>query len=234
MTEPSPLHPAEWSKVRLVVFDVDGTLYDQRLLRALMARDLLCHLVRRGEFRVLSVLRAYRGIREELGEREEGDVENASLVGAAARAGCTPEAVRAVVAEWMERRPLPYLARCRYAGVAEIFAALRRRGKAIGVLSDYPAREKLAALGLAADHVVCAADAGVGYLKPHPRGLAVLLAAAGVSADEAVLIGDRAERDGLAARRLEVPCLIRSRRPLSGWQTFTGYDAPLFAPLVSG
>jgi hypothetical protein len=42
-------------------------------------------------------------------------------------------------------------------------------GKKISIFSDYPAREKLAAMGLAAHHVVAAGD--VGLLKPHARGL---------------------------------------------------------------
>ena len=48
-----------------------------------------------------------------------------------------------------------------------MFAGLQRAGKKIGIFSDYPATEKLAAMGLAVHHVVAAND--VGLLKP--RGL---------------------------------------------------------------
>ena len=73
--------------------------------------------------------------------------------------GRSPEQVRAVVSRWIDRHPLPYLRACRYAGLGELFAGLRRHGKTIGVLSDYPATAKLAALELAADHIVTAHDA---------------------------------------------------------------------------
>ena len=68
----------------------------------------------------------------------------------AAATGRSPEQVRAVVSQWIDRHPLPYLRACRYAGLGELFAGLRRHGKTIGVLSDYPAVAKLAALRAAA------------------------------------------------------------------------------------
>ena len=234
MTKAPFLHPPDWNGIALVVFDVDGTLYNQRLLRTLMARDLLLHTVAKRDLGVVSTLRAFRRIRERLGEQEAGDFERLSLAGTAAAVGGSPEAVHATVTEWMEVRPLPYLARCRYPGVIELFAGLRRQGKTIGILSDYPARAKLAALGLCADHLVSAGDDGVGFLKPHTRGLELLMEKARAGAQSTVVIGDRPERDGLVARRLGVRALIRSSAALPGWQTFPAYDAPLFASLLAG
>ena len=42
---------SDWDTIRLVVFDIDGTLYRQRPLRLRMARDILAYtlLVRRPE-----------------------------------------------------------------------------------------------------------------------------------------------------------------------------------------
>jgi putative hydrolase of the HAD superfamily len=59
----------------------------------------------------------------------------------------------------------------------ELFATLRRTGNKIGIFSDCPAQAKLDALGLRADDIVCAADSGVGILRPNPRGLEVSMAA---------------------------------------------------------
>ena len=42
--------PSDWKDIRLVVFDVDGTLYRQRPLRLRMARDLVLHAVTKAEF----------------------------------------------------------------------------------------------------------------------------------------------------------------------------------------
>ncbi|HJV66351.1 MAG TPA: HAD family hydrolase [Geomonas sp.] len=231
MTSAPTMHPEAWDEIELVVFDVDGTLYDQRRLRALMARDLLLHLVTRGDLRLYRILSAYRGRRERWGEREAPFGEEALIAETAAATGVASARVQEAVAEWMARRPLPYLAGCRYAGLAELFEALRRSGKKIGIFSDYPARDKLAALGVSADDTVSAGDPGVGFLKPHPRGLQLLMERAAVKPEATVLIGDRAERDGLAARRAGARSLIRSARRIAGWQTFARYDDALFAPL---
>jgi len=85
---------------------------------------------------------------------------------------------------------------------------------------------------LTADHVVFAGDEGIGLLKPHPRGLEFLMAAAGVEPHETVVVGDRVDRDGLAAQRAGAQALIRSSRPIEGWQVFARYDDALFAPFL--
>ena len=224
--------PFDWSQIRLAVFDVDGTLYDQRRLRLLMARDLLFLLLSCGNTRFIRILRTYRRLREQLAEEETAKFEQVLLEKTAAACGCSPAEVQQTVFNWMEQRPLPYLARCRFPGVDAVFAGLRRSGIAIGIYSDYPAQAKLDAMELYADYVVCAPDKEVGVLKPHPRGLEVLLNKAGMAPENAVLIGDRTERDGEAARRAGVLPLIRSPKVLAGWQSFAGYEEVLFEQVL--
>jgi len=225
--------PSDWKDIRLVAFDVDGTLYRQRPLRLRMARDLILHTLTKADLAPIAVLGKFRRIRERLGHERADGFEAALMAETAAASGRSREAVHALVDDWIETRPLPYLAACRYDGVAELFAGLGRHGKTIGVLSDYPAKAKLAALGLAADHVVTASDPGVGILKPHPRGLQALMAKAGAVPAATLLIGDRADRDGVAAREAGAQVLIRSARPIEGWQTFDRFDSPLFAPMLA-
>ena len=73
----------------------------------------------------------------------------------------------------------------------------------------------------------------MGVLKPHPKGLEALMAAAGAGPHETVMIGDRAERDGLAARRAGTRVLLRSTRQIKGWRTFASYRDPLFSPFIA-
>jgi putative hydrolase of the HAD superfamily len=211
----------DWNAIELVVFDVDGTLYDQRRLRLRMTRDLLLHALRNRRLDELRVLAAYRTLREQLAQREVHDFERVLLAQAARRSGLPPASVAAIAAEWLERRPLSYLPACRYPGVAELFQRLRARGKRIAILSDYPAQAKLRTVALDADIIVCAADVGV--LKPHPRGLQHVMDLAGAMPAATLMIGDRPERDGAAARRCGAHALIKSGRRLPGWQTFASY-----------
>jgi FMN phosphatase YigB (HAD superfamily) len=134
--------------------------------------------------------------------------------------------VHAIVSEWIETRPLRYLRSCLFSGVPQLFAGLHRAGKKIGVFSDYPATEKIAAMGLAVHHVVSASD--VGLLK----GLQSRMAAASSTARDTLFIGDRADRDGVASQRAGVRTLIRSSKPIQAFQTFKTFNDPLFDPLM--
>jgi FMN phosphatase YigB (HAD superfamily) len=225
--------PLDWDNVHIVVFDVDGTLYRQRPMRVRMARDILLHTLLKRDLDVIAVLARYRRIRERLGDEQRVDFERALITQTAAATANSPDRVRSIVSEWIEQRPLRYLAACRYPNLSQLFAGLRRSGKSIGVLSDYPAEAKLEALGLTANYVVFAGDESIGLLKPHPRGLESLIAAAGVKPHETVVIGDRVDRDGLVARRVGAQALIRSSKPIEGWQTFARFDDALFAPVLA-
>jgi putative hydrolase of the HAD superfamily len=225
--------PFDWTCIDLVAFDVDGTLYDQRSLRLRVLAEMIPHAVYNRHLRIMPIIRTYRRLREQFGDEEVADFEPKLVSETASSVGCSKDVVESIVAEWIERRPLRHLSACRYPGLRELFAGLRRSGKTIGVLSDYPARKKLLALGLDADVVVCAGDEEVGQLKPHPRGLEVLMTRTGVTGPRTVLIGDRIERDGFAARRAGAKCLIRCRKPKAAWVTFDRYDAPLFAPFLA-
>lgn len=224
-------HP-DWERLRLIAFDVDGTLYDQRSIRLRMARDLFLAAIQGFDTGIISTVSTYRQVREAFGDQEVSDFEEMALAKTAAKVKRTQAEVQNIIAEWIETRPLPYLAAARYQGLIELFGALKRRGKIIGIVSDYPARRKLDALGLSADLIVSAGDENVRLLKPNPRGLTVLMQTANATADETLLIGDRIDRDGLAAKRAGTSLLIRSSKPIDGWPTFQRYTDPLFEPIL--
>lgn len=219
--------PNLWEGVRLVAFDVDGTLYHQEKLRRLMLGELLLDLGRNRSTRTLKLLRDYRRGREVLAEEEVADFEAILQGKIAASHGCSSSVVGDIVSEWIHRRPLRHLRRCAVAGVHEAFAKVRASGRMVGVLSDYPAEAKLASLGLEADYVVSADGHGVNRLKPHPAGLLRLIELAGSSADCTVLVGDRTERDVEAARRAGARWLLRTRKPRARSNEFSTFlDAP--------
>jgi HAD superfamily hydrolase (TIGR01549 family) len=221
---------ADWRGIRLVAFDVDGTLYRQRPLRLRMGRDMVIHTVAKCDRNAISVVSAYRRIRERLAAEEVVDFERVLIAETAKATSMSPERVHAIVSEWIEARPLRYLRSCLFSGVPQLFDGLQRTGKKIGIFSDYPATEKLAAMGLAAHHVVAASD--VGLLKPHAKGLQSLMAAANATAHETLFIGDRADRDGVAGQRAGVRTLIRSLKPIDNFQTFKSFHDPLFDPFM--
>jgi putative hydrolase of the HAD superfamily len=102
------LGPSHWDDIRLVAFDVDGTLYSQYRLRVRMMRAILLDAASKRALDTIRILRTYRRLREQLAEREVPDFENALAARTASATGCTADQVRSILEEWIERRPLPY------------------------------------------------------------------------------------------------------------------------------
>jgi FMN phosphatase YigB (HAD superfamily) len=222
----------DWSRIRLVIFDLDGTLYDQGCIRRRMLLELGQHSLRGpSALWVLRVVTAYRRVREQLAEEGAEDIGRLQYERSAAALGIEPGSVVAVVGDWVEKRPLRHLGRCRFAAVDELFDRLRSSGRQIGVFSDYPVGEKLLALQLTSDFMASAADPGIDRLKPHPAGLKHLMSQAGVAPSESLMIGDREDRDGACARAAGVPCLIKTRWPRAQHH-FSSYRELLRPPLA--
>lgn len=223
----------DWSPIRLAVFDVDGTLYRQKPLRARMAAELALAVLQDPK-QVKSVigLQRFRSLRDRLAERPgaslaeiEGELIPSAL-------GLSPDRLAAITDEWLERRPLRHLSRYRFEQVEDLFQALRESGRTIAVFSDYPAESKLAAMGLRSDICVSARDTDVDRLKPDPAGLQKILRLSGFGPDQAVMIGDRPERDGACAQQLGVRFWLRSDSAGPETHSFGNY-ADLLSALKS-
>ena len=101
-----------------------------------------------------------------------------------------------------------------YPEVADVLAALRDRGLALAVVSNFDSRLSplLGALGLAAffDAVVCSGQAGAA--KPDRAIFTRALATLGVEASEALHVGDNPEADYDGARAAGIEALLVDRR----------------------
>jgi FMN phosphatase YigB (HAD superfamily) len=210
--------PESLPPIRAVLFDVDGTLYHARWMRLRMAASLLL-LPLRGPRRALAVirhLRSYRRALEEVRDWPPSDenVAVAHLMRAAQLAGDEPDRVRATVEDWFMKRPLPYLRRCRRAGLLELLEQLRRAGCQIGFFSDYPVEDKLDALGVREFASVClsAGDPEVNAFKPRPQGFQRACEVWGLAPAEVLYVGDRPEVDAAGAVAAGMRCVIIGSR----------------------
>lgn len=203
------------SAIHAVLFDLDGTLYRQRPMRALMALELLT-LPLQSPLKArprLVALRAYRHAQEAIRHAKSTDPARDQLQAAATASGLPVSEVNALVAEWMIERPLKYLPFCQAAGVSELLARLATAGIRTGVLSDYPAADKLRALKLDRHFplVLCSTDPEIAAFKPDPRGYRRACEHWGLAPDQVLFVGDRAEVDAAGARAAGMPCVIIGR-----------------------
>src|SRR5262249_17562794 len=124
---------------------------------------------------VIGMLRAFRHEHERLRKLADdvADPFAEQIARTAARLGVPAEAGERAVMDWMVRRPGRWIRTFRRRSLLEEIDAFRKSGGSTALVSDYPARDKLAALGLgeAFDIVIAAGEpGGPRRLKPHPGG----------------------------------------------------------------
>lgn len=147
---------------------------------------------------------------------------------AAELAGEDVDAIEPTIEEWLTRRPLPYLLRCRRKGLLEFLDDLYRRNIQIGFFSDYPAAAKLAALEVDGYASIClsASDPAINAFKPWPRGFLRASELFGLSCEEMLYVGDRPDIDVVGAANAGMRCAILGRGTSSrqsGYIAVTGF-----------
>lgn len=201
----------DWNNVELVIFDVDGTLYDQSRLRKKMGRTLIGHyMFRPWNAYDLQIIRVFRKERELMNFNPVKNIETAQYELCAKKIKAPAENVKKVIEKWMYQAPLQYLHECSFTGVRDFFKALKQKNIKIAIYSDYPAVEKLQAMGLEADMVVSSTDQDVDSLKPNPGGLNYILKNFNLPVEKCLFIGDRDELDGACARQIGMQYYILS------------------------
>jgi FMN phosphatase YigB (HAD superfamily) len=214
----------DWSTIHCVIFDVDGTLYDKRILRGFMFRELWRHAVTRpAHWKDLRVIKTFRQQRIRHRCDAVECLEKSQYEWAARRCNVSADAVRVIVSDWMHVRPLQYLPRCKYDHLDGFLSALEARGIATAVFSDYPAEQKLGVLGVSVAHAVSATDSAVNRLKPDPRGLHYLADLLRVQVDQCIYIGDEEELDAECARNAGMRSLILRTRKANRPGYFRNY-----------
>ena len=202
------------SKIKGILFDVDGTLYHQALLRPIMILLFVSFNIHNPKelLRKAKVIIAYRKAQENLRHSFQGS-SNCSIRQIDLAINNTGEPhcyVSKTIIEWFEKRPLPFLRLCRRRGLNSVLCQLHQKGFKLGVFSDYPTQHKLLALKIYKyfSTVMSANDPEVKGFKPKTNGFAVAARRMGLKPSEVLYVGDRAEVDGIGASAVGMPVVI--------------------------
>lgn len=189
------------SQYRAWLVDLDGTLYDARPVRWAMALELALF-----GWGSLAIIRAFRRQHEQLRAAPRAGLDSPYQVQlrlAAEQLGLGRARVAEVVEQWMVERPAPWLRRFRRRALLEELREFRATGGKTALVSDYPARRKLDALGARGLFDVLVANGEEGSppaLKPDPAGYLMAATRLEVAPENCLVIGDRDDADGAAAR----------------------------------
>jgi HAD superfamily hydrolase (TIGR01549 family) len=181
--------------------DLDGTLYWPLGVRLAMAAELALFGLHKA-----ARLRHFRHEHERLRadpNAPEGDPFREQLERAAKGLRLSAAELEVDVRNWMVERPARYLRWFRRKPLLAEIAAFRAAGGRTALVSDYPARRKLDALGVRDLFEVVVASGepdGPRRLKPNPDGYLRAGRALGVAPELCLVVGDRDDADGAAAR----------------------------------
>lgn len=187
----------DWSRVKAIVFDFDGTLYDKKNypFHLIMANPL--------DIRNVGAERAVRKYMKDKDFETEERFNDAFFDLLAKRQKRSVEKTRS----WYEvdylGRFLKVLKKHYHAQprVDELLDKLRDRDVKTAVFSDYPrTEERMEAVGLSPSAFdFCFSAPDMGALKPAPRLMWEILSQMEVEGSEVLVVGDRTDTDGVSA-----------------------------------
>ena len=190
-----------WKEICLFIFDVDGTLYDQKKMRTKMMIELAKYYsVRPWKLNELKILKDFREHREHLGKMES------TMIGSEQyniydRSNLKIDEIKEIVAKWIRSEPLRHIYKYTYENIRQLFLYLHQQNISTAVLSDYYPNLKMKAMELPCNHMYSSESPEINSLKPNPKGIEFILKDLGLSRERTVFIGDRNDTDGLASQR---------------------------------
>jgi putative hydrolase of the HAD superfamily len=208
------------ARFKAVAFDLDGTLYPNHRLYALLIPFFL------KEQRLLRAFGKARTLLRDGADAGEGDFYTRQAYLAAHILKSDPADVQNRIERLIYRGWEPLFSSVRlYPRVLETLNLFRDTGIRLGLLSDMPPETKLLNLGIDEvwDAVICSERTG--FLKPHPAPFAALADALAVNPAEILYVGNSQPYDAAGAVQSGMSAaLIRGRPARSEIPVFSFHD----------
>lgn len=193
----------EWSSVDGFIFDVDGTLYNQKKLRRGMLLRLMAYYgLRIHRMREPYAIYLFRKLRE---KPECKSMRFDELYGIIERkVGLSSAVIAGVIQRWMFDEPLDLIRKTAYTDLIRFIKRQRENGKKIIIYSDYPASDKLKSLELPFDYMFTFSENGINEQKPSLNVMNQIVNTIKVPSDRLIYVGDRDDKDKKSAEMMQI------------------------------
>lgn len=193
--------PISAQQIKLVVFDLDGTLYELKPMQKQMRNRLLKHLLFHPlAWKEIWAVYHFRRERKKRTGSHTPNLAQAQYVWVSEKTGIPVETVQQHIEKWMIHEPLGIISALSYKKVIPLVELLKKQQIQTAIFSDLEAVKKAEALQIGITDVFSAVDEAIDALKPHPAGLFHIANFYGVNLSEILFIGDKEELDGRCAR----------------------------------
>ena len=163
-------------KIKLIVFDVDGTLYSSLALRILMSFEVFFYLLLFPyKIKEIYFLWNFRKNREKLSSHqysyklsdEEYKYQNT-------KDSLSINMRKAIIKKWILQKPLKYLKYLKYKEIINFLDFLKNNKINYVFYSDYPISKKLDAMNIKYNSYYHANQNNINILKPNLKGIKLI------------------------------------------------------------
>lgn len=184
---------------KIIITDMDGTLYNQTKLRLKMgfvlANYYTFHILRIRELIGILLFRRYR---EKDDYKHMTISELSDVVSKKLKLKCDFEKC---IRYWIEIKPLKFINRYAY---TDIITYLNNSASDVYIYSDYPAKEKAIALGLNYKDIFYPDNVNIKSLKPNSDAMLYIINRINEPIENICYIGDRYDKDGASAKLFNI------------------------------
>lgn len=189
---------------KAIITDLDGTLYYQKPVQICMATEILCYyIIHFWKIKELKLVLNYR--------KQHNNSTNFEFQSFCKTQNISRQAVEDLIEKWLISKPLKWI---RLFSDKKLIAYLKEQKIPVVVYSDYPTEQKLKALNFAPTFEFSFDHKNIRFLKPNPQGLEYISKKLSLSQKEILVIGDRFDKDGLAASAFGAEFLILPQNPI--------------------
>ena len=195
------------SAIKGVLLDIDGTMYDKNRLNFCILKEIIRSNLNHPVYLYLLLkwLYIFRKERERLRFHDVGiqSLANKQFIVIYEKYGIDIKFIQNIVEEWILNKPLPFLHLFIKKGLCSFLEFCSNELIKIGVYSDYPAKDKVKALGCAkyCELFLASTNPEINVFKPSPKGLLLACDIWNIEPAQLLYIGDRLEIDALAAQK---------------------------------